>query len=155
MDNPVIAIEKTGRVVVDGLPYPFYVEKGELPSGQMAYYLARSNHASKSFAWHARRKDLIAAMGVFIEGATKSADESEADCVKRALQLCLETGSRHVVLLSKEVMPVISDEYSAGLAAQQAEVKWWQNPHASGSVESYQWDCGHTAGRRIEKAYAS
>ena len=36
----------------------------------------------------------------------------------------------------------------AGLMAQRNGVKWWQNPHPGGSVESYEWDKGHTMGRR-------
>ncbi len=27
-------------------------------------------------------------------------------------------------------------------------VKWWENPHPSGSVAAYQWDKGHTSIRR-------
>lgn len=31
-----------------------------------------------------------------------------------------------------------------GYEAAQNGVKWWNNPHPSGSVESYDWDKGHT-----------
>ncbi|UTC28669.1 hypothetical protein MARCHEWKA_01560 [Brevundimonas phage vB_BpoS-Marchewka] len=32
----------------------------------------------------------------------------------------------------------------AGYAAARRGVKWWNNPHPSGSVEAYTWDRGHT-----------
>ncbi|UTU07712.1 hypothetical protein CcrC1_gp521 [Caulobacter phage C1] len=36
----------------------------------------------------------------------------------------------------------------AGYEAQRAGVKWWHNPHPSGSPAAYQWDEGHTFARR-------
>lgn len=36
----------------------------------------------------------------------------------------------------------------AGYAAARQGVKWWNNPHPSGSAAAYQWDQGHTR-RRI------
>lgn len=35
-----------------------------------------------------------------------------------------------------------------GYAAAARGVKWWHNPHESGSVEAYQWDKGHTRYRQ-------
>ncbi|AXQ69590.1 hypothetical protein HOU03_gp008 [Caulobacter phage CcrSC] len=34
-----------------------------------------------------------------------------------------------------------------GYKAAQAGVKWWNNPHPSGSPAAYQWDKGHTRHR--------
>ena len=38
-------------------------------------------------------------------------------------------------------------DYKAGFTAERAGVRWYENPRPSGSVASYQWDCGHTAAR--------
>jgi len=34
-----------------------------------------------------------------------------------------------------------------GAEAHKAGVKWWENPHPSGSVAAFQWDTGHTMAR--------
>lgn len=31
-----------------------------------------------------------------------------------------------------------------GYQAARRGVKWWQNPHPSGSADAYAWDKGHT-----------
>lgn len=41
---------------------------------------------------------------------------------------------------------------AAGAAACRAGVKWWNNPHPSGSVAAYQWDTGHTRVRTGREA---
>ena len=35
-------------------------------------------------------------------------------------------------------------EFMNGYAAARRGVKWWDNPHPSGSVLAYEWDRGHT-----------
>lgn len=42
--------------------------------------------------------------------------------------------------------------YQAGFAAHGAGVKWWNNPHPSGSIDAYEWDQGHTAARQAPVA---
>ena len=35
-------------------------------------------------------------------------------------------------------------EFMNGYLAAQRGVKWWHNPYPSGTVDAYEWDCGHT-----------
>lgn len=44
----------------------------------------------------------------------------------------------------------LTDIEQAGLDAQRAGVKWWHNPHPSGSALAGRWDYGHTIGRRAD-----
>lgn len=51
----------------------------------------------------------------------------------------------------ESIMPrlqIVESQYAAGYEAQGAGFKWWNNPHPSGSVSSYEWDNGHSAARR-------
>lgn len=41
---------------------------------------------------------------------------------------------------------------TAGVLAERQGVKWWNNPHPSGSVDAYEWDKGHTAARIVRAA---
>lgn len=49
----------------------------------------------------------------------------------------------------------MKNQYDAGVEAELAGVKWWQNPNPSGSVAAYQWDQGHTDARRLRKAHGT
>lgn len=53
-------------------------------------------------------------------------------------------------LVADKLRELASDraQVQSGFAAQRAGVKWWQNPHESGSRAAYQWDQGHTAARK-------
>lgn len=44
--------------------------------------------------------------------------------------------------------PADPDLDAAGYAAAAAGVMWWNNPHAGGSTDAYQWDQGHTRYRQ-------
>lgn len=59
------------------------------------------------------------------------AEKPEQEAALRRLVDCLEHGPR----------------YQAGRAAYAAGVRWWQNPHDSGTVAAAQWDAGHTDAR--------
>jgi hypothetical protein len=37
--------------------------------------------------------------------------------------------------------------FCEGYKAQRMGIKWWDNPHESGSAEAYEWDKGHTRAR--------
>jgi len=42
--------------------------------------------------------------------------------------------------------------HRAGHDAHHAGVKWWENPHKSGSPEAYDWDAGHSIARKASPA---
>lgn len=51
--------------------------------------------------------------------------------------------------------PVITEQpaphvvaFEAGIQAERGGVKWWNNPHESGSILAESWDRGHTAARQ-------
>lgn len=43
--------------------------------------------------------------------------------------------------------PPQSEHYKAGREAHKAGVRWWHNPHRSGTLDAYEWDRGHTDAR--------
>jgi hypothetical protein len=45
------------------------------------------------------------------------------------------------------ILDEVQDVHAQGEQAHHDGVKWWNNPHPSGSVKSYIWDQGHTAAR--------
>lgn len=48
--------------------------------------------------------------------------------------------------------PAVTGQYDSGVKAEQAGVKWRQNPNPSGSTAAYEWDKGHIDARRLRRA---
>ena len=45
--------------------------------------------------------------------------------------------------------------FELGYKAQKDGVKWWNNPYPSGGKDAYEWDKGHTRGRKETLAKSS
>lgn len=95
-----LAVKRDGCLLFDNIETGFTIENGSITRDSF-WYMNRRNHASRQFAMFSTKTRVLDACRVFIEGATKQADESDMDMVKRALQSCLETGSTSTMKLAK------------------------------------------------------
>lgn len=98
MDNVSISTNSKGELFFNDMPIGFYVEKSDSPN---TWYLQRYGWSHKQFATFKRKGDVLTAVQVFVEGATKQDNESVFEAVVRATQSCLETGSTSIVVLRK------------------------------------------------------
>ena len=99
MANFKLTCNRQGHLHFNGLPTGVWIESGEINCGKHVWYLQRPGMSHPQFACHKRRKDVMQAAHVFIEGLTQGADESPRNAAIRALQSCLETGSTNIVRL--------------------------------------------------------
>jgi hypothetical protein len=101
VEKPKLTFRKSGQLFFSGWPTGFYLERAFHTHGKREYwYLARPGYSHKQFARFNLRRHAYQAAIVFLEGATQGENESELDTARRALQLCLETGSTDVVRLT-------------------------------------------------------
>lgn len=108
MEGIQLTCTRDGRLFANGAATGFQVECGTLPKVGKVWYLQRSRYCFNAFAWHKRKGDVLTAARVFVEGATQGQGESILGAVQRALRLCLETGSRNVVPLSRAAVGKVS-----------------------------------------------
>lgn len=98
MDNFTLTCNRSGQIHFNGLPTGFWIESG----GRNYWYLQRPGFSHKQFAAFTRKRNVMTAARVFIEGITKQPEESERNAAIRALQSCLETGTTSIIILRKE-----------------------------------------------------
>jgi hypothetical protein len=97
MENFTLTSTRDGHILFNGAPTGFLVES----TARNYWYLQRPGYAHKQFAAFTKKRNVMTAARVFIEGISRKPDESTLDAVIRALQSCLETGTTSIVVLQK------------------------------------------------------
>ena len=94
-----LATNARHEIIVNDCPTGYYVDSGSIHGKGKVWYLQKPNRSHPQAALFKRRKDVLTAALVFIEGGEKSADQSNLDFWQKRLQLCLETGSTDILNL--------------------------------------------------------
>lgn len=87
-----VTTNRAGLLSINGVRTAYYVHN----TGKH-WYLFRPAYSHPQFARHPRKRDVLDAVRVFVEGGERREGESHQQALNRLLQSCLETSSTDIV----------------------------------------------------------